>query len=269
MSKTEEASLNKQSDEIVDSQAEDVIKKDSINEGREITITSLKYNPSNPDSKPTFRDYKLKETPGMTLYIALTKIKSTIDHDLSSDFVCRAGICGACGMLVNGKPQLACKTLTSDFENGKIELLPLPTFKLIKDLSVDTGSWMKNMSIRVNSWIVANEPTDISKIEKKIEPEVAEEIFELDRCIECGLCVASCSTAIMREDFVGAVGLNRVARFQIDPHDSRSDEDFYELIGDDDGIFGCMSLLACEDHCPKNLPLQSKIAYMRRKMVKV
>ena len=236
---------------------------------REITITALKYNPSDCNSKPTFVDYTLQEDPGMTLYIALTKIKATVDHDLSSDFVCRAGICGACGMVVNGKPRLACKTLTSEFENGKIELLPLPTFRLIKDLSVDTGTWMKSMSMRVNSWIVTKEKTDISKIEKRIEPKVAEEVFELDRCIECGLCVASCSTAIMRNDFIGAAGLNRVVRFSIDPHDERTDEDFYELIGDDEGIFGCMSLLACEDHCPKNLPLQSKIAYMRRKMVKV
>ena len=236
---------------------------------REITITALKYNPSDKNSKPRFVEYKLQETDGMTLYIALTKIKATIDHDLSSDFVCRAGICGACGMIINGKPRLACKTLTSEFKDGKIELLPLPTFKLIKDLSVDTGSWMDKMSIRVNSWIEAKEATDITKLEKKIEPQVAQDVFELDRCIECGLCVASCSTAIMREDFVGAVGLNRVARFAIDPNDKRTDEDFYELIGDDDGIFGCMSLLACEDHCPKDLPLQSKIAYMRRKMVKV
>ncbi|WP_373029043.1 fumarate reductase iron-sulfur subunit [Sulfurovum sp.] len=236
---------------------------------REITITTLKYNPSDENSQPTFVDYTLEETPGMTLYIALSKIKASIDHDLSSDFVCRAGICGACGMIINGKPKLACRTLTSEFEDGKIELLPLPTFKLIKDLSVDTGSWMKNMSMRVNSWIVSNEEYDISKLEKRIEPEVADEVFELDRCIECGLCVAGCSTAIMREDFVGAVGLNRVARFSIDPHDSRTDEDFYELIGDDEGIFGCMSLLACEDYCPKDLPLQSKIAYMRRKMVKI
>ncbi len=236
---------------------------------REITIIALKYNPSDETSKPRFAEYKLPETAGMTLYIALTKIKTTIDHDLSSDFVCRAGICGACGMIINGKPRLACKTLTSEFKDGKITLLPLPTFPLIKDLSVDTGSWMKNMNIRVNSWIVSTQKTDISKFEKKIEPKVAEDIFELDRCMECGLCVASCSTAIMKENFVGAVGLNRVVRFSIDPHDERNDADFYELIGDDDGIFGCMSLLACEDHCPKNLPLQTKIAYMRRKMVMV
>ncbi len=236
---------------------------------RKIKIRAFKYNPSDKNSKPHFREYEIEETPSMTLYIALTKIKATIDHDLTSDFVCRAGICGACGMIINGKPRLACKTLTSEFKDGVIELLPLPSFKLIKDLSVDTGSWMDSMSKRVHSWIESKEKTDITKIEKRVEPEVADEVFELDRCIECGLCVASCSTALMRKDFVGAVGLNRVARFSIDPHDDRTDEDFYELIGDDEGIFGCMSLLACEDHCPKNLPLQSKIAYMRRKMVKV
>ncbi|RXJ67890.1 succinate dehydrogenase/fumarate reductase iron-sulfur subunit, partial [Halarcobacter ebronensis] len=38
---------------------------------------------------------------------------------------------------------------------------------------------------------------------------------------------------------------------------------------DDNGIFGCMTLLGCEDSCPKHLPLQSKIAYMRRKLATV
>jgi len=237
--------------------------------GREITITVLKYNPRSLTSKPHFVDYKLKETAGMTLFIALTKIREEQDHDLDFDFVCRAGICGSCGMVVNGKPALACRTLTKNYPDGKLTLMPMPAFDLIKDLSVNTGKWMNNMSKRVESWIVTNEETDISQIEKKVEPEVADETFELDRCIECGLCVASCGTALMRPDFVGSVGLNRVARFQVDPHDQRSDEDFYELIGDDDGIFGCMSLLACEDHCPKHLPLQSKIAYLRRKLVSV
>ena len=67
-------------------------------------------------------------------------------------------------------------------------------------------------------------------------------------------------------DEFGAVGLNKIARFRLDPRDIRSDDDFYELIGDDDGVFGCMSLLGCHDVCPKQLPLQTQIAYMRRKM---
>jgi fumarate reductase iron-sulfur subunit len=99
-------------------------------------------------------------------------------------------------------------------------------------------------------------------------PDLAEKIYELDRCIECGCCVAACGTARMRPDFVGAVALNKVARFRIDPRDTRTDADYYELIGDDDGVFGCMSLLACHDVCPKDLPLATQIAYMRRAMAR-
>jgi fumarate reductase iron-sulfur subunit len=72
----------------------------------------------------------------------------------------------------------------------------------------------------------------------------------------------------MREDFVGAVGMNRIARFRLDPRDARSDEDWYEIVGGDDGVFGCMSLLACHDVCPKELPLATQIAYLRRAMVR-
>ena len=239
----------------------------SIEKGREITISALKYNPRSSESKPTFVDYKLEETPGMTLFIALTKIREEFDADLSFDFVCRAGICGSCGMIVNGKPSLACRTLIANYPEGKLTLMPMPAFELIKDLSVNTGKWMDAMSVRVKSWIVSNEEVDIAKQEEKIDPDIADQTFELDRCIECGICVASCGTKLMRPDFVGPVGLNRVARFDVDPHDQRTAEDFYELIGDDNGIFGCMSLLACEDHCPKHLPLQNKIAYLRRKLV--
>jgi len=237
--------------------------------GREIVLTIFRHNPNDEDSIPHFQDYPIIERPGMTLYIALTQIYTSMDHDVSFDFVCRAGICGSCAMVVNGKPRLACRTLTSEFSEGKITLLPLPTFQHIKDLSVDTGTFMNAMTKRVEGWIVNNSPQDISTIEKPIDPELSDEIFELDRCIECGICLASCATKVMRPNFVGAVGLNRVARFSLDPHDSRSDEEFYELIGDDEGIFGCMSFMGCQDHCPKHLPLQKQIAYMRNKMVKV
>lgn len=70
----------------------------------------------------------------------------------------------------------------------------------------------------------------------------------------------------MREEFVGAVGLNKIARFRLDPRDSRSDAEYYELIGAEKGVFGCMSLLGCEDVCPKELPLATQLAFIRRKM---
>jgi len=234
---------------------------------RNLKIKILKYNPYNPDIKPFISEYTVEERRGMTVFMTLMTIRETLDHDLSFDFVCRAGICGSCGMLVNGKPLLACKTQTKDYESGEITLMPMPAFDLIKDLSVNTGVWMEGMNKRVESWIHTNEKLDLGAMEMKVDPDVAYETFELDRCIECGICVAACATKIMRPNFIGAVGLNRSARFQVDPYDNRSDSDFYETIGDDDGIFGCMSLLGCEDHCPKEIQLQEKIAYMRRKMV--
>ena len=125
------------------------------------------------------------------------------------------------------------------------------------------------MSERLESWLHMREDNpDLTRLEERMEPELAQEIYELDRCIECGCCVAACGTARMRKDFVGAVGLNKIARFSLDPRDTRGDADFYELVGDDDGVFGCMSLLACHDVCPKQLPLITQIAFIRRKMVK-
>jgi fumarate reductase iron-sulfur subunit len=148
-------------------------------------------------------------------------------------------------------------------------LAPLPVFELIADLSVNTGKWMRAMSERMQTWVHGGEEErDIRRMEAPMEPEEAEAVYELERCIECGCCVAACGTARMRQDFVGAVAINKLARFRLDPRDHRDDGDFYELIGTDEGVFGCMSLLACNDFCPKNLSLQTQLAFLRRKMLK-
>lgn len=236
-------------------------------QGRLLNISILRYNPQDPDSKPHMQTFPLEEGPAMTLFIALNEIREQQDSSLQFDFVCRAGICGSCGMLINGRPGLACRTLTKDL-GEEITLAPLPVFELIGDLSVNTGKWMRAMSERLETWIHGQLDVDLSRLEERMEPELAEAIYELDRCIECGCCVAGCGTLRMREKFVGAVGLNKVARFRLDPRDQRTDEDYYELIGDDDGVFGCMSLLGCHDVCPKELPLQTQIAFLRRKMLR-
>lgn len=233
---------------------------------RRLRISVLRYNPHAPGSAPRMQTYEVEEAAGMTLFIALNEIRETQDASLQFDFVCRAGICGTCAMMINGRPGLACRTLTRNL-GEEITLAPLPVFELIGDLSVNTGKWMRAMSERLRTWVHAQaQEVDLRRIEERMEPELAEEIYLLDRCIECGCCVAGCGTARMREDFVGAVGVNKIARFRLDPRDTRTDEDYYELIGDDSGIFGCMSLLACHDVCPKELPLQTQLAFIRRKM---
>jgi fumarate reductase iron-sulfur subunit len=236
---------------------------------RRVRLHVLRHNPRDPASEPRLQTYEIEEAPAMTLFLVLTEIRERQDPSLAFDFVCRAGICGSCAMLVNGRPRLACRTLTKDLPDD-VTLLPLPGFQLIADLSVDTGRWMRALSERLEAWLHAKQgELDVARIEERMDPDLADRIYELDRCIECGCCVAACGTAQMRADFVGAVGLNKIARFSLDPRDARDDRDFYELVGDDDGVFGCMTLLGCQDVCPKELPLQNQIAFLRRRMARV
>lgn len=232
---------------------------------RTLKFSIFRYNPMDAGSMPHMDGYMLPELTNMTLFIALNKIREEQDPSLQFDFCCRAAICGACAMMVNGRPALACKTRTRDLPD-EITLLPLPVFKLVGDLSVDTGTWFREMYARVESWIHTDKVFDPKALEERMDNALAEEIYELERCIECGCCVAGCGTARMREDFLGAVALNRVARFMLDPRDQRTNKQYFEVIGDDEGIFGCMGLLGCEDVCPKNLPLQDQLGYLRRKM---
>ena len=240
----------------------------SEEKNRILKISILRFDPHDPEDFPHMETFEIEEALGMTLFVALNEIREHYDNSLKFDFVCRAGICGSCSMLVNGRPTLACRTLTKKLDEN-ITLAPLPLFELIGDLSIYTGKWMRGLNDRLESWIHDKEnEVEVDKLEERMEPALADEIYELDRCIECGCCVAGCGTIQMNPNFVGAVGLNKIARYHIDPRDKRNDEDYYELVGDEDGVFGCMTLLGCEDVCPKNLPLQSKIAYLRRMMVK-
>ena len=219
---------------------------------RRVEIRALRHNPHDAASVPHLQSYELDESDGMTLFIALSEIREKQDPSLAFDFVCRAGICGSCAMVINGRPGLACRTLVRDV-GPVVTFAPLPAFELIADLSVNTGKWMRGMSERLEAWVHRVEgEVDLGAIEERMEPAVADAIYELDRCIECGCCVAACGTAQMRDDFVGAVGLNKIARFRLDPRDQRTDQDFYELVGDDNGVFGCMSLLACHDVCRRS-----------------
>ncbi len=233
--------------------------------GRKLTLHIFPYHPQNPQSQPHLETFHLEETDGMTLFIVLNRIQEEQDPTLQFDFCCRAGMCGSCAILINGRPDLACHTKTRDLPED-ITLMPLPVFNLVGDLSVDKGPWFRKMNERIESWIHTDKTFDPTALEERMENQTAVAVYELERCIECGCCVAACGTANMRPDFLGAAALNRIARFVIDPRDERKEQDYFEVVGTDEGIFGCMGLLACEDVCPKNLPLQDQLGMMRRRM---
>jgi len=232
---------------------------------RTLTFKIFRYNPAVPEKKPYLAEYRVEEQPRMTLFTVLNQIREEQDPTLVFDFVCRAAICGSCAMIINGKPRLACKTLTKDLPRVTT-LLPLPVFKLIGDLSVDTGTWFRHISLKTESWIHTGKTFDPAAQEERMDNDTALRIYEAERCIECGCCIAGCATANIQEDFMGAATINRVARFMVDPRDERTPAQYFDVIGSNEGTFGCMGLMACDNNCPMQIPLQYQLAYVRRKM---
>ena len=238
----------------------------SVEKSRTLTFEIFRYNPADPDSAPHMQRFELRETRYMSLFIALNEIREQQDPSLQFDFACRSAICGSCGMMVNGRPMLGCRTQTRDLPD-LIRLHPLPVFKLVGDLSVDTGTWFREMVESTEAWIHAEKAFDPGAEEERMSDDVAQSIYDSDRCIECGCCIASCGVANVRPDFVGPAGLNRIARFAMDPRDTRTDADWFDVVSSADGVFGCIGMMACHDVCPKELPLLEVYAYLRRKAV--
>ena len=118
---------------------------------------------------------------------------------------------------------------------------------------------------KTRGWVHTAQPFDPEAPEQRMDDDTAAAIYESDRCIECGCCVASCGAANVNPDFLGPAGLNRIARFAMDPRDDREDGDWFEVIAAENGVFGCVGLMACHDVCPKDLPLLEVNAYLRRK----
>lgn len=231
---------------------------------RRLQFEIFRYDPSRPAVEPHLERFELDEQPYMTLYIALNRIREEQDPSLQFDFACRSAVCGSCGMMINGRPGLACSTLTATLPR-EIRLHPLPAFELVGDLSVDTGAWFRGMAEQVEAWIHERAPFDPSAVEEPMDDDLARAIYEGERCIECGCCVAGCGVANVNPRFVGPAGLNRIARFALDPRDGRGDDEWFDIVANDDGVFGCIGLMACHDVCPKDLPLLEQYAYLRRR----
>jgi fumarate reductase iron-sulfur subunit len=233
---------------------------------RQLHFEIFRFNPEDQESMPHIQSFELDEMPYMTLFLALNQIREKQDPSLQFDLACRSAICGSCAMMVNGRPLLACRTLTEDLPE-LIRLHPLPAFALIGDLSVDTGTWFRAMNERVGAWIHEKQTFNPDDLEEPMNDELAQAIYEGDRCIECGCCVAACGIANVEPEFYGAAGLNRIARFMIDPRDKREANNWFEVVSSNEGIFGCVGLMACHDVCPKELPLLEVHAYLRRRML--
>ena len=100
-----------------------------------IALEVFRYRPEQED-EPTFQRYEVPYREDWGVLDALNHIKDEIDGTLTYRWSCRMGVCGSCGMMVNGTPKLTCGVRLSDYVPGPIHIEPLQLFQFIHILII-------------------------------------------------------------------------------------------------------------------------------------
>src|SRR2546425_3746965 len=126
-----------------------------------ITLAVARYRPEE-ESEPTFQNYEVPYRKDWVVLDALNYIKDKLDGSLSYRWSCRMGVCGSCGMMVNGAPKLTCATFLSAFLPGPIRVEPLRYFPVVRDLVVDITDFMRKLK-EVKSWLIPKRDKPVSE----------------------------------------------------------------------------------------------------------
>jgi succinate dehydrogenase / fumarate reductase, iron-sulfur subunit len=212
----------------------------------------LRYNPGK-DATPHLQQYSVPVTKGMTVLDGLHWIKEHEDRTLSWRSSCRMGICGSCGMFINGLPRLACNNQIVHLHSDIIAVKPLPNFDIIRDLVPDLESlFNKHRSAKPylirKDWAEQNQPTG----EYFQSSQELVNYIQFAYCIKCGLCLAACPTVATSENYTGPQALTQGWRYSSDSRDEGSQERAAELFSSH-GVYRCHFAGACSQVCPKGV----------------
>ena len=188
------------------------------------------------------------------------------DHD------CREGICGTCGVVINGRPHgplsgvTTCQLHMRTFNDGDtiiIEPWRAKSFPIIKDLSVDRTAFDRIISSGGYVSVSTGQANEANAT--PIPKEDADKAFESATCIGCGACVASCknSSAML---FVGA----KITHLALLPQgQTERQKRALDMVNkmDDEGFGGCTNTGACEVTCPKNISVEN-IVNLNKEFIK-
>ena len=217
-----------------------------------ITLQVARYRPER-ESRPTFADYDVPLRDEWSVLDGLNHVKDQLDGSLSYRWSCRMGICGSCGMTVNGKPVLTCAAFLSDFAPGPVRIEPLRNFPVIRDLVVELTDFMHKLS-RVQPWIVEDDadPPTGDHGEHLQTPEELDEYHQYSMCINCMLCYSACPVAGLEPDFIGPAAIALAQRYNLDSRDHGQAERL-EVLDQHDGVWGCTFVGECTRACPKGV----------------
>lgn len=192
-------------------------------------------------------DYET-EDPNETVATALIAINRQLQLKGEDTIAWEAGClqkkCGACAMLINHYPALACDSFLKDMERKKIVFLaPLSKFPVVKDLVTDRRVMFANLQT-LNMW--SGESAEIR--EKDLD-----KAYDASRCLQCGCCLEVCPNFYPGGDFFGAAGFAPEGRLISTYSDEEKQKirQLYKVHVYD----GCGKSLACEKVCPAQIDL--------------
>jgi fumarate reductase iron-sulfur subunit len=215
-----------------------------------ITLQVSRYRPET-DAGTTMQEYEVPCPKEWVILDGLNYIKDRLDGTLSYRWSCRMGICGSCGMTVNGEPKLTCATFLADYAPGPVRVEPLRNFPVIRDLVVEIGDFMRKL-VSVKPWIIRDKEKPLSEGEYRQTPDELDDYKQFSMCINCMLCYAACPIYGLDPKFIGPAAIAIAQRYNLDSRD-QGDRERLEILSDHEGIWGCTFVGECTTVCPKNV----------------
>jgi fumarate reductase iron-sulfur subunit len=215
-----------------------------------ILLQIARYRPEQ-ESEATFDEYEVPCHKEWAVLDGLNYVKDQIDGTLAYRWSCRMGICGSCGMTVNGEPKLTCATFLNDYAPGPVRVEPLRNFPVIRDLIVDIGDFMRKL-VQVKPWIVRQAEKPLSEGEYLQTPDELDEYKQFSMCINCMLCYAACPIYGLDPKFIGPAAIALAQRYNLDNRDEGASARM-EVLSEHEGIWGCTFVGECTKVCPKHV----------------
>jgi fumarate reductase iron-sulfur subunit len=216
-----------------------------------IKMQVARYRPEREDRELTFDEYEVPRRRDWVVLDGLNYVKDQLDGTLSFRWSCRMGICGSCGMTVNGEPELTCATFLTDYGAGPIRVEPLANFPIVRDLVVEITDFMRKLT-SVKPWLLRDEEKPLSEGEYLQTPEELEAYKQYSMCINCLLCYAACPIYGLEPDFIGPAAIALAQRYNLDSRDEGAAERM-DVLSEHAGIWGCTFVGECTRVCPKNV----------------
>ena len=214
-----------------------------------------------PGADERWQEYAVDAGADTTVLDALVEIQRVQDPGLAFRYACRVGMCGSCGVVVNGRERWACRTRLSTLGSGLVTVRPLYHFPLLRDLVVDLSPFTAKMRA-VGAAFAAS---DQNQRDARIASDSRErrEIDAAIECIGCGLCVSACTMVAHNARFPGPAALNRAFTLQRDSRDAQKDARWSVLLSDD-ALARCHGQGNCTEVCPMGLAPAGSIIRLRQ-----